>query len=327
MRKLRLSVPLTGLLAGLTLAIGDAPSAAEVDYPHDTVTLVTHSSPGGGTDVFLREMVKHLGPIMGVDFVVENVRGGSGAKAMAKLATSPADGSILYGTTPTFINTSILSDVQYTYEDLEPLVNVFLDPQIVYTRADSPFDSLADVIEAAKANPGQQRWGVSTPGSLDRQVMEKMKALTGVDVIIATHEGGGDLLINVLNGTLDVGVGEIQELLGQIEAGEVKLLGTYTQDRLDTFPDVPTAREEGVDLVVNKFRGLAGPKGLPQDVIAAWEKAIPILLEDPEFKAFYQESSLVPAFMPHDEYGAFIEEFAAEQRDFMQQYGITAEEG
>ena len=163
MRRSQLLMPLTGLLAGLTLAASDGTSA-EVDYPHDTVTLVTHSSPGGGTDVFLREMIKHLGPIMEVDFVVENASGGSGAKAMALLATSPPDGSIFYGTTPTFINTSILSDVEYTYEDLEPLVNVFLDPQIVYTRGDSPFNSLAEVIEAAKQNPGQQKWGVSTPG-------------------------------------------------------------------------------------------------------------------------------------------------------------------
>jgi putative tricarboxylic transport membrane protein len=322
MRKFRLLVPLTGCLAALALASSEAPSA-EVDYPQETVTLVTHSSPGGGTDVFLRELIKHLGPIMGADFVVENVSGGSGAKAMALLATSPADGSILYGTTPTFINTSILSDVQYTYEDMEPLVNVFLDPQIIYTRADSPFDSLSEVVEDAKANPGQQRWGVSTPGSLDRQVMEKMKELTGTDVIIATHEGGGDLLINVLNGTVDVGVGEIQELVGQIEAGDVKLLATYTKERLDTFPDVPTAQEQGIDLVVNKFRGLAGPKELPEDVIAAWEEAIPILLEVPEFKTYYQEGSLVPTFMPHDEYVDFIEDFAEEQKQFMQEYGIT----
>jgi len=321
MRAFRLLLPVTGLVAGLSLAAAPAP-AQEIDYPHDTVKLITHSSPGGGTDVFLREMVKHLGPIMGVDFAVENVRGGSGAKAMAELATSPADGSIFYGTTPTFINTSILSEPQYTYEDVEPLVNVFLDPQIVYTRAASPFDTLAEVIEDAEANPGEQRWGVSTPGSLDRQVMEKMKAVTGMDVIIVTHEGGGDLLINVLNGTVDVGVGEIQELRGQIEAGEIKLLASYTEERLDTFPDLMTAREQGVDLVVNKFRGLAGPKGLPEDIIAAWEEAIPLLLEDPDFRAFYSESSLVPTFMPHDEYVTFIEEFAEEQREFMAEYGI-----
>src|SRR5690606_3142544 len=122
-----------GALAGLALVAGEARSA-DIQYPHDTVTLVTHSSPGAGTDVLLREMVKYLGPITGVDFVVENVRGGSGAKARAYLATAPADGSVFYGTTPTFIATSILSAVEYTYDDLEPLANVFLDPQIVYPR-------------------------------------------------------------------------------------------------------------------------------------------------------------------------------------------------
>src|SRR5690606_21569842 len=117
-----------------------------------------------------------------------------------------------------------------------------------------------------------------------------------------------------------------QELLGQIEAGEIKLLASYTAERLETFPDLPTAREQGIDLVVDKFRGLAGPKGLPEDVIAAWEAAIPALLEDPEFKKSYQESSLIPAFMPHDEYGAFITRFAEEQRAFMAEYNITEEQ-
>jgi tripartite-type tricarboxylate transporter receptor subunit TctC len=129
----------------------------------------------------------------------------------------------------------------------------------------------------------------------------------------------------VLNGTLDVGVGEIQELRGQIEAGEVKLLASYTEDRLDTYPDLQTAQEQGIELVVDKFRGLAGPQGLPDDVIAAWEAAIPALLEDPKFKAFYEESSLVPAFMPHDEYAAFIANFAEGQKAFMAEYGITEE--
>ena len=84
-------------------------------------------------------------------------------------------------------------------------------------------------------------------------------------------------------------------------------------------------QQKGIDLVIDKFRGLAGPQGLPEDIIAAWETAIPLLLEDPEFKKFYQESSLVPAFMPHDEYVEFINEFAEEQKAFMQEYGITEE--
>lgn len=299
------------------------PAAAAGDYPHDTVTLVTHSRSGGGTDVFLREMVKHLGPVMGVNFVVENVRGGSGAKAMAKLATSPADGSIFYGTTPTFINTSLLSQPKYTYQDLDPVANVFLDPQIVYVRADSPYQSMTDVIEAAKANPTDVKFGVTTPGSLDRQVMEKFKVLTGVTSPVITHDGGGELLISVLNGTVDLGIGEVQELRGQLEAGEVRLITTYTKERLSDFPDVMTAQEQGLDLVINKFRGIAGPKGVPEDIVAAWEQGIQEVLEVPAFKKWYTESALVPTFMPQEEYKTFIANFAEEQKEFFVKWGIT----
>lgn len=309
---------LVGLAAGL-LALS-APLAF-AQYPHENVTLVTHSSPGGGTDVYLREMVKHLGPIMGVNLVVENARGGSGAKAMAKLATSPADGSIFYGTTPTFINTSLLSKPEYTYEDLEGVVNIFLDPQIVYVRADSPFESLAQIVEQGKS--ARVKLGVGSPGSAERQVMEQLKAETGIDATVVTHDGGGDLLISVLNGTVDAGVGEIQELLGQLEAGKLRLIASCTRERIGIYPDLPTAVEEGVDIVIDKFRGLAGPKGLPADVIAAWEEAIPKVLADPNFKGWYEKAGLVPHVISHAEYNTFLAEFAKQQETFFTKYSIT----
>src|SRR3546814_14889838 len=92
---------------------------------HRDVHVLTHSSP-----------TRRSSDLVGTSVVVENVRGAGCANAMAKLATAPADGSIFYGTTPTFINTSLLSSPDYTYKDLAPAVNVFLDPQIVYVRAD-----------------------------------------------------------------------------------------------------------------------------------------------------------------------------------------------
>src|SRR5215203_3960238 len=188
----RTPLRLGALAASVALAGGIAVAQTAADYPVDTVTLVTHSSPGGGTDVFLREMIKHLPEQLDANFVVENVRGGGGAKAMAHLAGSPADGSVLYGTTPSFINTSLLSKPDADYQDLEPLVNLFLDPQVVYVRADSPYKTLKDAVEDAKKRPNEVRVAVSTPGSLDRQVMEQLKAETGAEMTVITHDGGGD---------------------------------------------------------------------------------------------------------------------------------------
>ena len=145
-------------LAILASVIGSfalaSPADAQDNYPVDAVTLVTHSSPGGGSDVYLREVINFLAPTMGAEFAVENVRGGSGAKAIAKVATSPADGSIFYAATPTYINMSLLSNPEYSYRDVEPIVNFFLDPQVIYVRKDSKYTSLTDVIADAKASPG-----------------------------------------------------------------------------------------------------------------------------------------------------------------------------
>jgi tripartite-type tricarboxylate transporter receptor subunit TctC len=290
------------------------------DSGRGVVTLVTHSSPGGGSDVFLREMIPHLTRVMGRTLIVENIQGGSGAKAMAAVARAPIDGRLLYATTPTFVYTSLLSRPAARYTDLEPLVNLFFDPEVLYTAADSRFGSLADVLAHARSGGG--KWGAANPASLERQVLEQLKQKAGVTPAITTFEGGGDMLLNVLNHTLDVGVGELQEIRPQLDAGRLRLLAVVGDARLPQWPDVPTVKEQGIDLAVRKFRGLAGPKGLPADVIAAWDAAIPKLLDDPAYRQLYTANSLQPGFMPHHEYMAFMAAFGKETETFLQNAGV-----
>ncbi len=308
------------LAAAAVLAVAAAPCVAQEAYPHKLVTLVTHSSPGGGGDLFLRELARYLGPAMGVEFIVENAIGASGARAMARIANAPADGSILYGVTPTYIYTSLLSRPANDYKDLEPLVNVFFDEEVVYTRADGPLQTLADVITAARSRRG--RWGASSPASLERQALEQLKLAAGVEAAIVSHDGGGDLMINVLNGTLDIGVGEAQEIRGQLAAGRLRMLAVFSAERVADMPTVPTVRESGYDLVLTKFRGLAGPKGLTPEIIVAWELAIQRLLADPDYRSVYEAEMLSAAFMPHAEYGPFIDDFASRTEAYLRRTGV-----
>jgi len=321
---MRLNCRLRGLAVALAATMLAAPGAAlaQSNYPVSPVTLVTHSSPGGGSDVFLRELVKHLTPVMGTTFTVDNVRGGSGAKAMAKVGKAKADGGTLYATTPTYIQTSLLAKTEVAYDGLDPIAIVFLDPEVIYTRTDSQFKTLADVIAYAKANPGKAKWGAANPGSLERIALEKMKKAAGVQAAVVSHEGGGDLMINVLNGTLDVGIGEVQEISTQLEAGKIRLLGVLTEKRLPEFPDLATAREQGVDTVVTKFRGLAGPKGIPDDVAAQWEAAIRKALDSPAYKAVYGKESLVPSVMGRADARAFTAAFAADVQTTLKELGV-----
>ncbi len=308
------------LAAAAAFAAVAQPCVAQTAYPHEIVRLVTHSSPGGGSDLFLRQLARYLGPVMGVEFIVENAIGASGARAMARLANAPADGSIFYGVTPTYIYTSLLSRPANNYKDLEPLVNVFFDEEVVYTRADGPWQTLADVIATARS--GRGRWGASSPASLERQALEQLKAAAGVQAAIVSHEGGGDLMLNVLNGTLDIGVGEAQEIRGQLAAGRLRMLAVFSAERVPDLPSVPTVRESGYDLVLTKFRGLAGPKGLPPEIIGAWELAIQQVLADPAYRAVYEAEMLSVAFMPHADYGLFIDAFAARTEAYLRQTGV-----
>jgi tripartite-type tricarboxylate transporter receptor subunit TctC len=270
--------------------------------------------------VFLREMAPHLSKVMGVSFVVENLQGGSGAKAVAAIAKAPSDGAMLYATTPTFIYTSLLSRPAATYRDLEPLVNLFFDPEVLYTASDSSFKTIEDVIEHARSRTG--KWGAANPASLERQTLEALKQKVMVSPAVITFEGGGDMLISVLNHTLDMGIGELQEIRSQLEAGTVRLLAVAGDERLPQFPDVPTLRERRIDLSVRKFRGLAGPKGLSPALVAAWDAAVPRLLEEPAYKQLYLANGLQPGFIPHAEYVQFIDEFGRQTEAFLKGSGV-----
>ena len=313
----------TALAASLALPAAAqtlAPASAPLRYPHRVVTVVTHSSPGAGSDVLLREMLKYLQRYIGATFIVENDEGGSGAKAVARVSAARPDGSMLYATSPTYILTSLLSRPARTYRDLEPLVNFFNDSEILYTRSNGPYKTLEDVMNRARASRG--RWGAANPASQERQAGEQLKRAANVKAAVVSHEGGGDLMINVLNGTLDMGVGEVQEIRSQLGANRVTMLATFNPERMPAYPTIPTVKELGYDVTVVKFRGLAGPKGLPAEIIRIWEQAAQRILADPEYKASYLRDNLAPNYLAHDEYGKFIEKFAADTTAYFKSTGI-----
>jgi putative tricarboxylic transport membrane protein len=310
----------TLLMASVTAAGTTGALAEPAAYPHKVVTLVTHSSSGAGSDIFLREMGKHLPKYINATFIVENAQGGSGARAMTKLATAKPDGATLYATTPTYVFTSLLSKPQHSYKDLQPLVNFFADPTLIYTRADGPFKTLEDVIKSAKEKRG--RWGASTPASMERQAAERLKKAANVNAAVVSHDGGGELLLNVLNGTLDIGVGEYAELRPQLESNKVRILASVTPTRSAALPDVPTAKELGYDVVMRKYRGLAGPQGMPPEVVAIWEKAVQQLLADPEYLKVVQGEALQPDYMGQAAYAQFITRFADDSEAFFRENGV-----
>ncbi len=315
MKILHIATALLATLAALA-------TTAQAQTLPSRVTLVTHSSPGGGTDLFLRELAQHLGPIMKTSFAVENIRGGSGATAGAHVAGGKPDGSVFYGTTPTYIQTTLLSKPAVGWDGLDPIAIVFLDPEVIYTRTESPYKTLAEVINFAKANPGKSRWGASNPASLERLALERLARTTGVKAAIVPHDGGGDQMIGVLNGTYDIGIGEMQELRGQLEAGKIRLLAVLGDKRLDGKPNLPTAKEQGFNVVVTKFRGIAAPKGVSDEVAKAWEDALRKVLEVPAYKADYTKEDLIPVLMGREAARKFTAQFVVDITASLKELGV-----
>ena len=162
------------VLALATVLLVSTGVIAQGGYPNKPITLVTHSSVGAGGDIFLRQLAKHLEGIVLVPLVIENRRGGASATAVSFVATSPTDGYAMYGSTPTLLQTPMLTKTQHTYLDLQPVVNIFFDPMILYVKADSPWKTLPDIVAAAKARPGQIRFGAATPGSVEHMIAHQI---------------------------------------------------------------------------------------------------------------------------------------------------------
>ncbi len=317
---MRLVVRWGGVALAVILAVAGR-AVGQGAYPSKPVTLVTHSSVGAGGDIFLRNLAKHLEGIVPVPLVVENRSGGSSARAVTYVATSPKDGYVLYGSTPTMLQTPILNATPHSFLDLQPVANVFFDPMILYVKTDSPWKTLTDIVAAARQRPGAIRFGAATPGSVEHMIGHQIQKVAKIQVQPVTFEGGGDLLLAVLGGHVDLGVGEYAEVASQVQAGQVRVINSFTAQRL-SGTTIPTAKEQGVDIVVEKFRGLLGPKGMDPAAVAFWESAIRQVLAKPAYRAYYTSVYLVPAFMDHVQYNAYLHRMNQTLRRYMKEIGV-----
>ena len=316
-------IPVLAALALLVPLLAGAPAQAQAPYPQQRVTLVTHSSPGGGTDVFLRELSKHLAPIMKTNFAVENVRGGSGATAVAQVAASKPDGSMFYGTTPTYIQTTLLSKPQVGYDGLDPIAIVFIDPEVIYTRTESPFKTLADFIAATRRDPGKLNIGTINVGGTQNLGAELLRMTAKLDVQIVPYRNSPDIVVAVLRNDMQMLVEFPPAVKGQVADGKMRLLATSGPKRFPAMPDVPTVGEAGVaGYEVTSWNGVFAPKGTRPEVIAILNKALTEVLALPDIQARFLDLGVVAKPSTPDELMALLKADVAKWADVIEKAGI-----
>jgi putative tricarboxylic transport membrane protein len=281
--------------------------APKVSFPEKDIEVVYHSSAGSGGDIFLRTMGKAVEPGLGKAWVVNNKPGASGANAWNYVKKAKADGYTLLGISSTLVTSPILNKMDVNFRDFEPVCMMFLDPMVLFVPANSPLNSIKDLVEAGKKNPGKIKFAGGVPGELGFVAGQELMKAAGFQMALVPFEGGGDAAVTVLGGHIDGGIGEYAEIASNVEAGKLKIIGSF--NKMPLRSDVQTVAEAGYPQVkIEKLRGVLAPKGTPKEAIDVVANAMKKALDNPDFKKYYEASNLIPAFKTGSDFTKVMED-------------------
>ncbi len=271
----------------LTLAACAAWNLAHAAWPDDKpIEVMVGYGPGGANDIMARAMVPFLEGQLGgkAKLIVVNRPGASGEIAWAALQRAVPDGyTIALISTPSFLTNTLQRKTQYDPAQIVPLARIMDDPALFITITASPLGSLADVVRKLKASPEGISMGTSGIATNGHMAALALLAATGAKVNDVPFKGSGETRIALVGGHIDMAVMGGTEFLQAGRIKELKALAQLARTRHAFIGDIPTAREQGLDIVVSSERGFGVPRGLPLDVQSRLEKAIEATLRDPEF--------------------------------------------
>jgi putative tricarboxylic transport membrane protein len=308
--------------AALALA---APAIAQWK-PTKPVDLIVHTGPGGGSDVLARAMVTMIEKekLVPVRINVLNKPGGNGAVAAAALSERRGDPHTIGLITSVWIAGPLTSsEAKITVHDLKPIAQLMLEPAVFVVKADSPYKTLKDFIEAAKARPGQLKQSGGSVTSRDNIVRLSMQHATGAKWAFVSFPGGGERLAALLGGHVDIMVIEPQEAGEQVRAGKLRVLAQLTDSRLAGWPDVPTLKEAGYDVQTTpQIRAVVAPPEQPAEASAYWEKTFDALRKTESWKKYVHDNQLEEHFTNGAELKKAMLDIERQLKDAYTQAGI-----
>ena len=261
--------------------------AALADWPDRPVTLIVPYGAGGGTDATGRIIAKMLEDEYGKPFNVVNRTGGGGVVGHTAIANAKPDGYTLGLATSSLTTFEWFKSSKVTYRDFTPIAKYNVDATTILVKSDSPFESIADVLAAIKANPG--KYSMATPvGAGHHLSFSALLDASGIDpnsVKVVPVKGGAMILQELAAGGVDIGPSTLPEAKSLIDAGKIRPLVLLAPERMDSNPNVPTVKEAtGIDIAGGTWRSVVGPKGMPDLVVKKLASSMEKIYADPEFK-------------------------------------------
>ena len=291
----RLHALLCGLAILLLCQAVCASAHAQPNFPTKPVRLILPFGAGGVADVTMRLLGQKLTEKWGQQVVIENRPGAGGVIAQQALLASRPDG---YTMSVTGNGTAIGMSLFKTrpYDILTDFTQVSITAtfeMLLATRPDAPFNTVADVIDYARKNPGKLNLGAINPGSTQNLSAHLFKQMTGVDATIVTYRTTPDLMTGVLRGDIDLAFDYYAAFKGPLSDNKIRIVASADDERNPLLPNVPTAKESGLpDYVVTSWNALSAPGRLPKDILAILNRDINAALADPELRQKARELGL-----------------------------------
>lgn len=294
--------------AAMTLATaGFAPAMAW--EPTEAVRIVVHAGPGSGADIFARAVVDVIETekLMPVPVEVMNQTGAGGLNAMTYMSNQEGNPHYLMSVTNAFLATPLRQKSDLNYEDFTPVMIIAEDSNALQVNANS-YKTFDEFVAAAKAKPKAVSHGVGSIGGTDHMIGHGLGKAIGAEFNTVSFDGGGAAAVAVLGGHADFVTGGPSETKGQIEAGLLRVLAVIGDERLSSFPDVPTLKELGVDMGATfaVIRGFVGPKDMPEEAVAYYADVLEKVSQSEKWKKFAQGSDFADTKVGPGEMGEFL---------------------
>lgn len=296
------------ILFPLALLGAIAGSAALAEYPEKEITVIVPYSAGGGSDIMVRTVAPYIEKYLGdgARLVVENRTGASGIVGWQALHDAAPDGyTIGIITTPSIVTKPIEGKADFTWEDFTIIANMVTDPSALNVKKGSEFTDIASLVDYARENPKVVTMATGNFGGDDHLAGLQLQTLSGAEFTFVPFPGAAARNAT-MGGHVAVGSFNLGEAVNYQDS--VNILGIMAAERSDLAPDVPTLREQGFDIIAASQRGFAGPKGMPQEAVAALSAALVKALEDPAFQEDAKNQGVVLDF---SDQAAFSEGLAA----------------
>lgn len=292
-------------------------------WPAKPIRIVVPFPPGGGTDIIARETSQRVAAATGWTFVIDNKPGAGGNLGVDAAAKSPADGyTIVIGQTSNLaVNPTLYAKMPYdSQKDLAPIVLLANAPLVMVTGTGTPYKTLADAVNAAKAKPGGLNFASPGNGTVAHLTSEMFQKAANFKTQHVPYKGAAQALTDVISGNVDLYMSSVPTLIGQIRNGKLRPLAVSSAKRVDDLPNVPTINEsgyQGFDAVT--WFGLLAPAGTPKEAITRLNAEFNKALQNPELRKKLGDEGA-------DAAGGTPEQFAALIRDEIPRWGKVVKE-